>query len=393
MRSSVMSFATYLPASSRHAAVFIELDRWRIVLALAVVAMHAQALGFLPWADARWTGRLAHDAVVGFFVVSGYSVMHAASGAQWQSHAFLVGRWSRLYSLVGPALVLTLCLDALGRTLRPDLYPLWMYAKWPLHLGFHGLFLGETWTYSYPAFSNVPYWSLGYEAWYYLLLAAWLMPPRIRAGCIALVLVCMGPRVLLLLPCWWMGVLTWRWVERGQLPVWLGRVSARQALLGPSLLLLVLYAIWTVSPWAQSLRAATESLSLHISAQWGPEMRLSYSRWFVADWITAAVFAGAILVIAARPIAAQPITPSVAQPQAQGRVQALTRWLAFHSFGIYLLHYPLLVLAAACGLAGRDAGTGWLVVLGVLAICIGLSAACARTRPLWQRLLTWRIVR
>jgi peptidoglycan/LPS O-acetylase OafA/YrhL len=380
-------------ASVRHASVFIELDRWRIVLALAVVAMHAQALGFLPWAEAGWTGRLAHDAVVGFFVVSGYSVMQAASGAGWQPHAFLVGRWSRLYSLVVPALLLTLCLDALGRTLRPDLYPLWMYARWPLHLGFHGLFLGETWRHSYAAFSNVPYWSLGYEAWYYLLLAAWLMPPRLRVLCIALVLVCMGPRVLLLLPCWLMGATAWLWVERGRLPAWLGRLIAPRSLLGPSVLLLGLYAIWTASPWAQSLRGATESLSLYIAAHWGPEMRLSYSRWFVADWITAAVFAGVILMMAARPMACRPMTLSVTQNQARARVQATTRWLAFHSFGIYLLHYPLLLLAAAAGLAGRDAGTGLLIVLAVVSVCIGLSAACARTRPFWQRLLAWRLVR
>ena len=268
-----------------------------------------------------------------------------------------------------------------------------MYAKWPLHLGFHGLFLGETWTHSYAAFSNVPYWSLGYEAWYYLLLAAWLMPPRLRALCIALVLVCMGPRVLLLLPCWLMGATAWRWVEQGRLPAWLGRLIAPQSLLGPSVLLLGLYAIWTASPWAQSSRAATESLSLQIAAHWGPEMRLSYSRWFVADWITAAVFAGVILMIAARPMALRPITPSVTQNQARARVQATTRWLAFHSFGIYLLHYPLLLLAAAAGLAGRDAGTGLLIVLAVVSVCVGLSAACARTRPFWQRLLAWRLVR
>jgi peptidoglycan/LPS O-acetylase OafA/YrhL len=158
-------------------------------------------------------------------------------------------------------------------------------------------------------------------------------------------------------------------------------------------LLLGLYAIWTASPWAQSLRAATESLSLQIAAQWGPEMRLSYSRWFGADWITAAVFAWVMLVIAARPMVCRPITPAVAQIQAHTGVQATTRWLAFHSFGIYLLHYPLLLLAVAAGLAGRDAGTGLLVVLAVVSVCVGLSAACARTRPFWQRFLAWRLVR
>lgn len=383
-----MSLAPHFASASRHAAVFVELDRWRIVLALAVVAMHAQALGFLPWAGAGWTGRLAHDAVVGFFVVSGYSVMQAAASAQWQPKTFLVGRWSRLYSLVLPALLLTLCLDTVGRTLRPDLYPLWMYNKWPLHLGFHALFLGETWTHSYPAFSNVPYWSLGYEAWYYVLLAAWLMPVRVRAACVALVLLCMGPRVLLLLPCWMMGAVAWWCIERGRLPAWLVQSGSLRAWGAPSLLLGSLYAVWTVSPWAQDLRGTTEALSQQIAAQWGAEMRLSYSRWFAADWVTAGVFVSVMLFIAAR--GAEPTLPDAT---GLGHINGWMRWLAFHSFGIYLLHYPLLLLAAALGLTAFGAGAGLLTVLTVVALCVALSAVFSRTRPLWQRLLGRSILR
>jgi peptidoglycan/LPS O-acetylase OafA/YrhL len=383
-----MSSAFHSPPASRHAAVFLELDQWRILLALAVVAMHAQALGFMQWASAGWTGRLAHDAVIGFFAVSGYSVMQAASSARWQSRTFLIGRWSRLYSLVVPALLLTLCLDTLGRALRPDLYPLWMYNKWPLHLGLHALFLGETWTRSYPAFSNIPYWSLGYEAWYYALLAAWLLPDRLRAGCVALVLVCMGPRVLLLLPCWLMGAMAWWCVEHGRWPAWLAGSRLIRVRGAPSLLLVSLYALWTVSPWAEGLRGTTEALSKQIVAQWGADMRLSYSRWFAADWVTAGVFVSVMLVIAARGVA-----PTSSDASGRSGASTWKRWLAFHSFGIYLLHYPLLLLAAAFGLARFGAGTGLLTVFAVVALSVAMSAAFSRTRPLWQGLLGRSILR
>ncbi len=383
-----MSLELHSSSESRHAAVFLGLDQWRIVLALVVVAMHAQALGFMPWLRADWTGRLGHDAVIGFFAVSGYSVMQAAASAGWQPRTFLIGRWSRLYSLVVPALLLTLCLDTLGRTLRPDLYPLWMYNKWPLHLGFHALFLGETWTRSYPAFSNIPYWSLGYEAWYYALLAAWLMPARIRSGCVALALVCMGPRVMLLLPCWLMGAVAWWWVERGRWSAWLAGSRSIKMWGAPSLLLVSLYAVWTTSPWAEGLRRTTEALSQQIAAQWGAEMRLSYSRWFAADWVTAGVFVAVMLAIAARTV-----TPTSSDATSRNGPRAWIRWLAFHSFGIYLMHYPLLLLAAAVGLARFGAGTGLLTVLAVVALSVALSAAFSRTRPLWQRLLGRSILR
>ena len=375
------------PSSAvRHVNVFATLDRWRIALALAVVAMHAESLGLLSFSSQGLFPRLAHDAVIGFFVVSGYSVMQAAASQRWQPREFLIGRWSRLYSLAIPALLLTLYLDALGQSLRPDLYPLWTYRKWWLHLGFHGLFLGEAWANSFPAFSNVPWWSLGYEAWYYLLLAAALMPAGIRLSCVALVLLCMGPRVWLLAPCWLMGVWAWRCVEQGKpvgvrWPTWLA----------PSAVLLFAYACWIWSPWAEQARAFTEMLSSQITVQFGSDWRLAYSRWFLADWVTAALFAATILALAARGDAmAEHASLDV---RAQRATPPWIRALAFHSFGIYLLHYPLLLLAVALGLASQGVVVGVLVTALVIGLCVGVSVLCARTRPGWQRVLRLSIGR
>ena len=156
----------------------------------------------------------------------------------------------------------------------------------------------------------------------------------------------------------------------------------------PPLLLASLYAIWTLSPWADGLREATEAVSKQIAGQWGADMRLSYSRWFAADWVTAGVFVSVMLVIAAR---------GVAQTSSDGAgrsgASAWMRWLAFHSFGIYLLHYPLLLLAAAFGLARFGAGTGLLTVFAVVALSVAMSAVFSRTRPLWQGLLARSILR
>ena len=65
--------------------------------------------------------------------------------------------------------------------------------------------------------SNGPWWSLGYEAWYYAIFALmfftngrkrWLF-----AGAAMLVA---GPKIWLLMPSWLMGVWVWRQIKLGE---------------------------------------------------------------------------------------------------------------------------------------------------------------------------------
>lgn len=360
-------------AAGRHQRVFVALDRWRIALALIVVALHAEQLGLMPFVTGGALHRMAHDAVIGFFVISGYSVMQSASDHRGKPTAFLVARFSRLYSLVVPALLITLCLDLIGKSVRPDLYPLWTYPKWWLHVGFHGLFLGQTWTHSFPAFSNIPYWSLGYEAWFYLLLAATLGTTRYRLLQIGLILLLMGPRVLLLAPCWAIGVWAWQRVESNRLPT---IINTSPRWMTSAAMLLAVYGLWFMSPVYQWLHEAGESLSGAIVQATDTSMRLSESRWFLSDWVIALGFAAMILWIAGRD--AKPVSPP----------SPLIRSLAFHSFGIYLFHYPILLLAAAYGLASKGPLAGVLVIVTAVLACIGLSACFAPSRKVWQDLLS-----
>jgi peptidoglycan/LPS O-acetylase OafA/YrhL len=357
--------------SPLHDAVFVVLDRWRIALALVVVALHAEATGLLPWDSDGLLRRLAHDAVIGFFVISGYSVMHSAASHAGRPQAFLAARMSRLWSVALPGLFLTLALDLVGRSLRPDLYPGWMYDRWWLHLPFHALFLGESWLRSYVPFSNLPWWSLAYEAWYYLLLAAAMLPRAHRGLACAVVLLAMGPRIWLLLPCWLLGVWAWHRVQRGPLP-------ALPRLAWPGALLAIAYLAWISTPLYPALRAASEGASAWVEAAIDPALRFRESRWFLADWLTATVFAGAVIACASRPGAARARNP--------GWVGSL----AVHSFGIYLLHYPLLLLAAALGAGQQPAPARAAAIVAVVAACVAASAAFGRTRPRWRDALLRR---
>lgn len=118
--------------------------------------------------------------------------------------------------------------------------------------------------------------------------------------------------------------------------------------------------------------------------QFGSDWRLSYSRWFLADWVTALLFALAILALAAR---------STDKTDAVEKTAPWIRYLAFHSFGIYLLHYPLLLVAAAMGFASQGWLTGTLITVTVVALCVLMSALFSKSRPAWQGLLQRRIWR
>ncbi len=68
-------------------------------------------------------------------------------------------------------------------------------------------------------FRNGPRWSLGYEAVHYAIFAALFYLSGARKWLVAgALLLIAGPKVLLLLPIWWLGVWTWKRAQQGPLP-------------------------------------------------------------------------------------------------------------------------------------------------------------------------------
>src|SRR5207248_10998830 len=88
---------------------------------------------------------------------------------------YALGRGARLYSGVMPAFRLAAALDSIGKAIDPRLYgPEWGHgtANPVTDYVLSAVFLGESWTIRVLPGFNVPYWSLNYEAWYYVLFAA-----------------------------------------------------------------------------------------------------------------------------------------------------------------------------------------------------------------------------
>jgi len=131
------------------------------------------------------------EAVVTFFVLSGFFITKSIVGMvdrnMWSWHSYLINRLARLWTVLIPALLLTLIWDQLGITLTGSGYYagdyLAQYERGPsapgIELGLLTLlgnvfFLQNIETSVYG--TNFPLWSLSYEFWYYILFPLAFIP-------------------------------------------------------------------------------------------------------------------------------------------------------------------------------------------------------------------------
>src|ERR1700761_1583770 len=108
-----MSASNSLPLT-REASLY--LDVVRIAAALLVFLAHFAE----PWASGKlfWQiGPFNGDAVIVFFVLSGFVIAHATTQNERSAAVYFVNRASRMYSVAVPAIVLTLACDFVGQQL------------------------------------------------------------------------------------------------------------------------------------------------------------------------------------------------------------------------------------------------------------------------------------
>ncbi|MCC3246328.1 acyltransferase [Methylocystis sp. WRRC1] len=188
---------------------FIEAARW--IGALVVLAVHTNNM-YINLADimtaphappvyAWWffaAFELGHQAVLGFFVMSGYLVGGAVVSHILKRQDFLreyfIHRVTRIYLVLVPAVIFTLMLDQIGRRAFADsgVY------EWPMFDGHFSatLFFASLVNLQSIAFdyfgTNGPLWSLACEFWYYVTFPLLLLPlarnysPALRFGGFAL---------------------------------------------------------------------------------------------------------------------------------------------------------------------------------------------------------------
>lgn len=333
------------------------LDLIRALAALFVVIDHAPTIFVMPNAP-RW----GHQAVVVFFVLSGYVISHVADTREPTARAFLVARFARLWSVLVPAIILTVACDTIGRRYGIEARA---YADVPhdlplIRIGAVLLFLSETWVSIQPL-SNGVVWSLCAEFWYYALFAAWtfLLPGWTRRAALFVLALLSGFKALLLLPIWLMGVTLQRWAAPRR---WSGVLAT---------------VVWLAGGLAIAWVLATHAYNppidwMHRMVGSWVSTQLAQSRVFWLDWMlglaVAANFAGARRMAAFLP--PLPFAPVI-------------RWAAGVSFAAYLFHMPLLHLCAAF----LPPSYGWLAVTLTLGAIALLGTSVERTKRWWHRRL------
>lgn len=337
------------------AAFSAYLDLLRILAAATVFVSHALRPPFSDLAGS-WLQVLGHDAVIVFFVLSGYLVTYAASERETALSSFVVARLARLYSVAVPALLLTLVLDLAGRGIDPAAYPRsYEYEHWPRYLLFFATLASEVWFLAEDVFSNIPFWSLSYEAAFYAIFAAAHFYRGRRAvlltGGLALLA---GPKILLLLPPWLVGVALYRW--RGRLPL---RLPGARLLLAASLAALL----------AVKLAGLDTSINQAVDEALGgmPDRWLRYSRFALGDLLLALLIG--LNLLAARHAFTRPPGPGL---------RRRLRSLAGMTFTLYLFHYPVMKLLAVA------TGSATIAALATLALVPPLAFIGEWRRDWWR---------
>ena len=338
----------------------IYLDAIRFLAALSVVLHHTWELVF-PKFSLPWPG---HTAVVVFFVISGYVIAHAAAHPNASLRLYAGNRLARVLSVSIPAILLGLFIAPMaGTSMINNAGPMDLsVTEMVAHSVFNLFFLGQSWGFDFNPPYNPPFWSLCFEVWYYAIFAAWAYSPkRFRLLTTATAALLAGPKILLLMPVWLLGVAIYRWAPKMA-------QGYALALFMVSSVTGVLFFWFDVSV---TIRTA-------MAAQW-PTFMLSIqgANQFVGDFLMG-------LLVSANFIAAANLTTMF---KGVIRFEKPIRYLASFTFSTYLYHMPLAVLLWN-GLAIHSAAGFY----GLLAVGIFLLAQATERRVTYFRALMLRSV-
>jgi len=341
-------------------AFSVHLDLVRFLAALTVFLGHASGQrltgGFL-WQMQRF-GPLA---VVVFFVLSGWVISHVTAGRETDWHSYTVSRAARVYSVALPAVLFGTLLDAVGSHMRPDLYHIdWGYVAEDTGLRalLCLLFMDQLWLMHIVPGSNQPYWSLGFEVWYYAIFGlALFTPARWRPLAVVVALAVAGPRIVLLMAYWLLGVAAER-ACRGGLR-WTPRAGLALALAALVAAVAVDVADTRLGPIVAPFLALIE------------EARFPY------ELTMAALFALHLMGMHA----AAPLLERAAR-----RVARPVRWFAGATFTLYLFHLPLAQFFSVVTPWPADhIGTRALVFGGTFLGCLAIAQVTERRKDIWRR--------
>jgi peptidoglycan/LPS O-acetylase OafA/YrhL len=339
------------------------LDIVRFAAAIAVVASHCGKKVFgIGWKERSIWGDLA---VPIFFVLSGFIIRYVTRSREAHPREYAIDRASRIYSVVLPAMLATLIISGLCLLLNHDrfLHDWSPFFDHPIgRLILNLTFLSQMWGFNSTPFINSPFWSLGYECFYYIFfgftifLRGW---KRIVACTVAALII--GPQVMFLLPLWWLG--SWMYDAYH-------RVRSRRA----SRIALATLVAWLAVPALARLSGIgtmplePAAILSFIASLPNPLSLLGQEIHRATMFAYAAGVVGALLLFLS--LLAVDLIPV---PRNEAWMQNVRR-IADGTFAIYLFHFPVMLLLSYAGFFHDGSNLKNLAVLTAM-VCALIALA------------------
>ena len=345
------------------------LDIIRLSAALLVVVAHLSRPEFsvVSTHNLQFLGDFA---VPVFFVLSGFVIRFVTVSRERTLRIYLMDRASRIYSVALPALLLSLVTTAIIFRVDPPYYSEFIapVLNYPVARVLANLtFLSQIWGFNTVQFANSPFWSLSYECLFYLAYG-FLFYLRGGRRVVAVIVwaVIAGPQIIFLFPLWLLGCVTFD----------LYRMARRKpiaAVLRKLTLLYVGLAFTLAAGGRTGLLLVPILLDRTLAASTNPltfihQTSIRATMLAVANGSLAAVAMFLLLLFSDQ------IVLSRNHPYAR-----YFRRLADGTFAIYLMHYPLMMLARSLNLLRPsapllDAFTITAIVLLLIAVASSLDA-------------------
>lgn len=314
---------------------------------------------------------LADTAVIVFFVLSGYVIAHVLATRERTPFEYFASRFSRLYSVVVPALILTASTNYLERIKYPHLFDHALISVSGITPAFYYLastvFVSHFWLWPDLEPPNIPIWSLSFESAFYVGIAlAVFSKGSVRILGLLLLCLAAGPTIVLLAPTWILGYWAYHFSQHQKFPagativVWLASI----------LLVLICPLIET-------------RLHEHISLLRIPNPSLGH---VLASYASAICFTVNLLAFNGFSDRVE----SFFLPFA-----SIIRWLGSITFALYLFHGPILSFFTIYSLPDRSSIAQLFLLVGSTFLVVAtLGRFCEQSKSIYKRCFQsmWRRV-
>lgn len=341
------------------------LDFLRFGAAIAVLVGHMDQDGlFMSWCPLVGYG---HEAVIIFFVLSGFIIYSTTVSGNRNSVDYIVLRLSRVYSVALPAIIFSTVISLIFSKYFPfNDDNLSNYRPFSFVDFFSSLFfLNELWSNSSQLTLNNPIWSLCYEVWYYIIFWSIFYIKNSYRWFVSLFLIIFsGPAVIALFPIWLMGV----WLAKNEITFIHKKLSAWLLFL-VSLFIVILINSSEVDIFIKKL------LHEHVPGFW----RLRSSQRLITDYLIGLAVLTNIMIF---PLLSEWFKFFFLKNKKN------FQYLAGFSFTIYLFHRPFTQLSGYFfPNYNRSIVHSVFLFIIILLCCWSISFLTEKRLAVWRRFL------